>query len=109
MKRQVEEARRAGERGSQQLKGEVQEQDLAQVLAAAFPGDEFERIAKGQAGADILQHVVGRTGQVAAASFGRRSGRRTGATSGYRSCVMTSGRSEHTSRDRDDDPATGHQ
>jgi len=24
----------------------VQEQDLAQVLAAAFPGDEFERIAK---------------------------------------------------------------
>lgn len=59
MRRQIEELRRRGETGSQQLQGEVQEQDLTDSLEKQFPGDTFERIGKGQCGADVVQTVIG--------------------------------------------------
>lgn len=62
MRQQIEELRRKGESASQQLVGDVLEMDLLDVLRNAFPGDEFERIKKGQSGADILQTVRSRSG-----------------------------------------------
>ncbi len=55
--RKLEEAQRASEKTSQQLQGDVLEADLASVLGSAFPRDEIVRTAKGQNGADIVQHV----------------------------------------------------
>lgn len=64
MRQQIEELRRKGQTTSQQLAGDVLELDLLDVLRDAFPTDEFERIKKGQSGADILQTVRSRAGQV---------------------------------------------
>lgn len=62
MRLQIEELRRKGERAPQQLVGDVLEMDLLDVLKAAFPDDEFERIKKGQSGADVIQTVRSRSG-----------------------------------------------
>lgn len=62
MRLQIEELRRKGESTSQQLVGDVLEMDLLDVLKNAFPGDEFERVKKGQSGADLLQTVRSRSG-----------------------------------------------
>lgn len=59
MRKQIEVLKRKGESGSQQLQGEVQEADLADVLQGAFPDDDFERVGKGQRGADVVQSVIG--------------------------------------------------
>jgi hypothetical protein len=63
VQQKLEEARRKGECGSQQLVGEVLERDLVDVLRAAFPSDEFEPVKKGQGGADVLQTVRNRAGR----------------------------------------------
>lgn len=57
MRAQIEELRRKGDRASQQLVGEILELDLFEVLSQAFPADQFERVKKGQGGADVLQTV----------------------------------------------------
>lgn len=57
MAKAVEEAKRKGEVGSQQLQGEVQELDLEQLFQKEFPGDTIEPIGKGVLGADIRQIV----------------------------------------------------
>lgn len=62
LRQQIEELRRRGESASQQLVGDVLETDLLDVLRSAFPGDEFERIKKGQSGADLLQSVRSHSG-----------------------------------------------
>ncbi len=62
MREQIEDLRRKGDSASQQLVGEVLEVDLMDVLKAAFPGDEFQRVKKGQSGADLLHIVRGRSG-----------------------------------------------
>ncbi len=59
LREQIEVLKRKGDSGSQQLQGEVQEIDLAEVLQKAFPDDTFERVAKGQRGADVVQSIVG--------------------------------------------------
>ncbi len=69
MRTQIEELRRKGSSGSQQLQGEVLEQDVLDVLQAAFPGDRFERVKKGQRGADVLQYVISPTGQQAGSIY----------------------------------------
>lgn len=56
-------AQRASEKASQQLQGDVQEADLATILCGAFPRDEIVRTAKGQNGADVVQHVRDGRGQ----------------------------------------------
>lgn len=62
MKKQVEELRRKSDQGSQQLQGEVQELELEALLKAAFPSDLIEEVAKGRAGGDVVQHVIGPNG-----------------------------------------------
>jgi len=64
MRKQVEELRRKSEQGSQQLQGEVQELELEAILRRQFPKDEFEPVAVGRAGGDILQKVIGASGTV---------------------------------------------
>jgi hypothetical protein len=59
MRKQIDALKRKGESGSQQLQGEVQEIDLTDVLQQAFSDDNFERVGKGQRGADVIQSVVG--------------------------------------------------
>lgn len=63
-KRQLAEAQRKLEQGSQQMQGEIQELDLEQVLTAKFPHDTIEPVPKGQHGGDVLQRVHGPTGQL---------------------------------------------
>jgi hypothetical protein len=64
MNKQIEELRRKGDRSAQQLVGDVLELDLHDVLNRSFPHDQFERIKKGQSGADLLQTVRTPSGQV---------------------------------------------
>lgn len=73
MRKQVEELRRKSEQGSQQLQGEVQELELEAILRSQFPKDEFEAVAVGRAGGDILQKVIG----VVALSVEQFSGNRS--------------------------------
>jgi hypothetical protein len=63
MRSQIEDLRRKGESTSQQLTGEVTELDLIDILSTAFPGDQFERVTKGQPGGDVVQTVCNRLGQ----------------------------------------------
>lgn len=65
MQRQIEELKRKAEQGSQQLQGEVLELDFERDLAARFPLDVIEPVRKGELGADLLQRVYTRQGQMA--------------------------------------------
>jgi hypothetical protein len=65
MRQQIEQLRRSGSAGSQQLAGDVLEVDLTQVLSEAFPGDQFERVPKGKAGGDVVHRVMTAGGAVA--------------------------------------------
>jgi hypothetical protein len=64
VRRQLEEAQRKAQQSSQQLQGEVAELDLESQLRHAFPLDQFETIATGQRGADLLQRVVDQSGRI---------------------------------------------
>ncbi len=64
LRTQVEQLQRKLAQGSQQLQGESQELTIEHELRAAFPGDTFTPIAKGEHGADLLQIVVAQGGQV---------------------------------------------
>jgi hypothetical protein len=63
MQRQIEDLKRRAEQGSQQLQGEVQELQLEEMLAAKFPRDTIQPVAKGEFGGDVLHRVVGPLGQ----------------------------------------------
>jgi hypothetical protein len=63
MARQIEDLRRRAEQGSQQNAGEAQEIVLEQLLKARFPLDLIEPIAKGVFGGDVIQRVLGPSGQ----------------------------------------------
>jgi hypothetical protein len=63
MQRQIEELKRKAEQGSQQLQGEVQELELESLLRAKFPLDLIEPVPKGEFGGDVLQRVLGGSGQ----------------------------------------------
>jgi hypothetical protein len=64
MQRQIEDLKRKAEQGSQQLQGEVQELALETLLRQKFPRDAFDPVPKGEFGGDLIQHVVGPTGQI---------------------------------------------
>jgi hypothetical protein len=64
MQRQIEDLKRKSEQGSQQLQGEVQELALEAILRQKFPRDAFDPVPKGEFGGDLIQHVVGPTGQI---------------------------------------------
>jgi hypothetical protein len=63
MQRQIEDLKRKAEQGSQQLQGEAQELQLEAILRSKFPMDTIEPVAKGEFGGDLLQRVLGPTGQ----------------------------------------------
>lgn len=62
MRHQIEELRRKGDSGSQQVAGDVLELDLLEVLKKTFPVDRFERVGKGQNGGDLIQTVMSSAG-----------------------------------------------
>jgi hypothetical protein len=64
LREKLDEARRRADQGPQQQKGDVLEVDLYETLRAAFPGDELERIGKGQRGGDLVQTVRSSSGLV---------------------------------------------
>jgi hypothetical protein len=59
-----EELTRKLQQGSQQTQGEVLELDIELAVKAAFPIDQIEPVPKGIGGADILQRVVSKAGNV---------------------------------------------
>jgi hypothetical protein len=63
MQKQIEELKRRAEQGSQQLQGEVQELELENLLRARFPFDSIEPVPKGEYGGDVIQRVIGTSGQ----------------------------------------------
>jgi hypothetical protein len=63
MGRQIDDLKRRAEQGSQQMQGEAQEIVLEQMLKARFPMDLVEPIAKGVFGGDVIQRVLGPSGQ----------------------------------------------
>ncbi|MFQ5328588.1 MAG: DUF2130 domain-containing protein [Thermodesulfobacteriota bacterium] len=64
MLKTIAELKRKGEQGSMQTQGEVLELDLEALLRSHFPTDEIEPVPKGIRGADILQQVYNRSGQL---------------------------------------------
>lgn len=60
----AEEAVRRSQQGSMQLQGEVQELLLEEMLRVAFPFDIITEVGKGVRGADCIQTVHSKTGQV---------------------------------------------
>jgi hypothetical protein len=64
MRKQIRDLKQKSEQGSQQLQGEVQELDLEERLRAMFPLDEIKFVPKGINGADLIQRVLDRTGEL---------------------------------------------
>lgn len=62
LKKQVEELKQKLEQGSQQMQGEVLEQEIHDRLTQAFPHDSINPIPQGTKGPDILQIVKTPTG-----------------------------------------------
>jgi hypothetical protein len=60
--RQLEDAKRSAEQGSQQAQGEVMEVALEQLLRDLFPTDFIEPVSKGIRGADVIQRVLDESG-----------------------------------------------
>lgn len=60
----IGELKRKAEQGSQQIQGEVQEDDLKDLLATTFVTDIIEDVATGAKGADLVQRVNGKMGDV---------------------------------------------
>lgn len=57
MKKSLEEAQRRSEQGSMQIQGDVQENDLRDMLKQYFPQDTIEDVPTGTRGADVVQTV----------------------------------------------------
>lgn len=57
LNKQLTEAKRKAEQGSQQLQGEVQELAIEEYLKNTFPLDRIEEVKKGKKGADCLQII----------------------------------------------------
>jgi len=64
MQKQIDELRRTGEQGLEQLQGEMQELLLESVLRRAFPRDTVEPVPRGEYGADVMHRVFDASGQV---------------------------------------------
>ena len=53
----LETAQKRSAQGSQQIQGEVLEEDICEYLSEAFHEDDVNRVKKGRAGADVIQKV----------------------------------------------------
>ena len=65
MRRQVDELKRKVEQGSMQIQGEVQEDDLKELLSTTFVTDEISDVATGAKGADLVQKINAKIGKSA--------------------------------------------
>lgn len=63
LQQKLADAQRRIEQGSQERQGEMLEQQLADLLRAAFPRDEFEDVKRGARGADVIQTVRNESGK----------------------------------------------
>ncbi len=57
MQKTIEDLRRQSQQGSMQIQGEVQEEDLKEILQTQFPRDVIEDVPAGVNGADLIQKV----------------------------------------------------
>ena len=53
----LETAQKRSEQGSQQIQGDVLEEDICEYLSEAFHEDDVSRVKKGRAGADVIHKV----------------------------------------------------
>jgi hypothetical protein len=90
MQRQIEELRRKAEQGSQRLQGEALELELETLLRGRFPRDLIEPVSNGEFGGDVLQRVLGPTGQASGAILWESKRTKNGATAGSGSFAKTS-------------------
>jgi hypothetical protein len=65
LKQQVDQLQERLLSGSPQIRGYIQQEDLANYLRELYPGDDIEEIKRGVHGADVLQRVKLRSGAVA--------------------------------------------
>ncbi len=63
LRRQIEDLKRRAEQGSQQLQGEVGEEELETLLRSSFPSDDISAIGQGVRGADLHQIVIDSRGR----------------------------------------------
>ena len=56
-KEALETAQKRSEQGSQQIQGDVLEEDICEYLSEAFHEDDVRRVKKGRAGADVIHKV----------------------------------------------------
>ena len=63
LRRQIEDLKRKAEQGSQQLQGEVGEEELETLLRSNFPSDDLRGIGQGVRGADLQQIVIDSRGR----------------------------------------------
>lgn len=62
MRKQIDDLKRKAEQGSMQIQGEVQEDDLKDLLANSFIMDVIDDVPTGAKGADLVQKVNAKTG-----------------------------------------------
>ena len=67
MQKKIEDLMRRADQGSQQLQGEVLEQELEDLLRSKFPFDTIEPVPKGEFGGDVVQRVNDTNGQACGA------------------------------------------
>ncbi len=65
LKKTIEDLKRQSEQGSMQIQGEVQENDLKQLLSTTFFTDLIQDVPTGVKGADLVQTVNNQLGQKA--------------------------------------------
>jgi hypothetical protein len=63
LKKSLEEANRRANQGSQQIQGDVQENDLKEILTSHFHFDQIEDVPTGIKGADLIHSVCTNFGQ----------------------------------------------
>lgn len=64
LRKQIEELNRKAEQGSQQAQGEVMEVELENILRQTFRLDNIQPVPKGVKGADVIQQVYTKSGQL---------------------------------------------
>lgn len=64
LKKQIEELKRRVERGDQQNQGESFELELENILKSEFPSDNIRPVPKGIRGADVIQDVCDKYGNI---------------------------------------------
>lgn len=64
LQKSLEDAKRRAEQGSQQMQGEVFEEEFEHLLSSRYPNDQILPVGKGIRGGDIVQEVWDRNGNM---------------------------------------------